>query len=105
MESVNLQQDTPKTGVGELVLLNGRQAGMRRPLNVPTTFIGRGVDCDVRLNMDGIDPLHCLLALGTAGLQLRDLNSASGTFFYSVPTEPLLFRLALLLDLAARDLR
>jgi pSer/pThr/pTyr-binding forkhead associated (FHA) protein len=68
------------TGFGELVLQNGRQAGARRPLGMPATVVGRTEGCDVRLNVDGVDPLHCLLVFFNGGVQLRDLNSLHGTY-------------------------
>ncbi len=46
---------------GELILQNGRHSGSSRPLGVPLTFIGRASGCDIRLNVEGVDPLHCLL--------------------------------------------
>ncbi len=66
--------------VGELILQNGRQAGARRPLGLPTTFIGRNPGCEMRLNVDGVDPLHCLLVFREDGLEIRDLNSVHGTY-------------------------
>src|SRR5690349_4882097 len=68
------------TPPGEIVLQNGRQAGARRPLGVPATFFGREGPCDFRLNVDGIDPLHCVVLAGPDGLEVRDLNSVAGTF-------------------------
>jgi pSer/pThr/pTyr-binding forkhead associated (FHA) protein len=70
---------TPSAAAGELVLQNGRQAGARRPLTAPTTCIGRNAGCEVRLNVDGVDPLHCLLAFGPTGVHVRDLDSIHGT--------------------------
>lgn len=63
----------------ELVVLNGRLSGTRRPLTFPLTVVGRAAGCDVRLNVDGVEPHHCLLAFGPAGLTLRDLGGAAGT--------------------------
>ncbi len=63
----------------ELVVQNGRQSGTRRQLGHPLTFLGRARGCDIRLNVDGIEPLHCLLVRCPDGLLLRDLDSASGT--------------------------
>ncbi len=80
MEAANMHKKAP----GELVLQNGRQAGARRPLGAPTTFIGRSQDCDVRLNVEGVDPMHCLLVVADAGVQMRDLNSVHGTFVNGV---------------------
>src|SRR5262249_35897703 len=79
-------------GPGELVLQNGRQAGARRPLSTPTTFIGRTEDCDIRLNVDGVDPLHCLLVPGPDGVRLRALNSVHGIWVNGVRAETALLR-------------
>lgn len=62
----------------ELVIQNGRLKGTARPLSQPLTLIGRSADCDLRLNVEGIHPLHCLLAQTPDGLMLRDL-SGDGT--------------------------
>ncbi|HZZ82119.1 MAG TPA: FHA domain-containing protein [Gemmataceae bacterium] len=78
-----MEAENPGKGareVGVLVLQTGRQAGARRPLGVPTTFLGRGQNCDIRVNVDGVDPLHCLIVCARDGVHLRDLDSASGTF-------------------------
>ena len=70
----------PPAGPGELVLQNGRQAGSRRALLNPATFLGRESSCDIRLNVDGVDPLHCVILCGPDGIEVRDLNSMMGTF-------------------------
>jgi chromosome segregation ATPase len=62
---------------GELVVQNGKKGGSRRPLGKILTCIGQALNCDVRLQ--GISPFHCLLIRGPGGLELRDLDSASGT--------------------------
>ncbi|MBI2804613.1 MAG: FHA domain-containing protein [Planctomycetes bacterium] len=83
MEAANLHKPSgaaTSASAGELVLQNSRQAGTRRPLGVPTTFIGRGEGCDIRLNVNGVDALHCVLVHGPDGLHLRDLNSEQGTW-------------------------
>lgn len=65
---------------GELVIVNGRQSGARRPLSRPLTFLGRSPGCDLRLNVEGVAPYHCLLAMEGDRLTLRDLESGAGTF-------------------------
>jgi pSer/pThr/pTyr-binding forkhead associated (FHA) protein len=95
MEAANLNKDPPPSATtrpGELILQNGRQAGARRPLCSPITFIGRTQDCDIRLNVDGVDPLHCLVVLGPDGVRLRDLNNVHGTFVNGVRAENTLLR-------------
>src|SRR5579883_2155955 len=59
---------------GELVVQNGRLSGTRCPLRAPLTLIGRGEDCDIRVNVDGVAPLHCAISLGPQGASLRNFN-------------------------------
>src|SRR5436190_6749473 len=67
-------------GGGELIVLNGRLEGLRRPLGMPLTLVGRAAGCEVRLTGDGVQAHHCVLVRGEAGLVLRDLQTKSGTF-------------------------
>jgi pSer/pThr/pTyr-binding forkhead associated (FHA) protein len=64
---------------GELVIQNGRLKGTRRALGIPLTFIGNAPSSDVRLNVDGVSALHCLIVHGPGGFVLRDLDSDTGT--------------------------
>jgi hypothetical protein len=65
---------------GELVLLTGRLGGTRKPLCVPLTSLGRQPGCDFRLDVEGVEDLHCVIVCGPHGLVLRDLQSGAGTF-------------------------
>jgi chromosome segregation ATPase len=67
------------TATAELVIQNGRLKGTRRPLMQPLTLIGREAGCDLRINVDGVQPLHCGLVNGFAGLFLRNLQNAGQT--------------------------
>lgn len=82
MEPSGLSQHTQpgQPAAGELVVLNGRQSGTRRELDGPLTIIGRAQSCEVRLNVEGVDPFHCVLAAGPDDVTVRDLGSAHGTF-------------------------
>lgn len=81
---VRAKQPAPAPpAAGELVVQSGRQAGARRPLQLPLTFIGQAPGCDIRLNVPGIAPLHCLIAHTAGGFVLRDLDS--GTLLNGVP--------------------
>jgi pSer/pThr/pTyr-binding forkhead associated (FHA) protein len=64
---------------GELVVQNGRSSGARLPLNDPLTLIGQASGCDIRLNVDGVEPFHCAIVLDPAGPILRDLGTANAT--------------------------
>jgi pSer/pThr/pTyr-binding forkhead associated (FHA) protein len=70
---------------GELIVLNGRLAGARKALNPSVTVIGRAAGCDVRLNVEDVRPLHCLVAHGADGLHVRDLEGADGTLVNGEP--------------------
>ncbi|MFO0935455.1 MAG: FHA domain-containing protein [Gemmataceae bacterium] len=61
--------------VGGLIVRNGKHRGTRVPLKLPVTVIGRGEGCDVRLNAEGIAPLHCVIAITPAGPTLRTWDS------------------------------
>ncbi len=65
--------------VGELVVHLGKK-GKRCSLKSPTTFVGSAEGCDVRLNLNGLEPLHCVIVQGPTGILVRDLNSQGGTF-------------------------
>jgi chromosome segregation ATPase len=62
---------TGPAAVGGLVVRNGKHRGARVPLKLPVTVIGRGDGCDVRLNAEGIAPLHCVIAVTPAGPTVR----------------------------------
>src|SRR5262252_4163716 len=64
----------------ELVVLNGRQRGSRRPLGGPATLVGRAAGCEIRLNVEGVEPFHCVFARGPDEVTIRDLDSALATF-------------------------
>jgi exonuclease SbcC len=78
--------------LGELVLQNGRLSGARRSLTVPLTLIGQAPGCEVRLNIEGVNPLHCALLHGPAGFVLRDLDSVTGTRVNGQPVTMTLLR-------------
>jgi pSer/pThr/pTyr-binding forkhead associated (FHA) protein len=71
--------DPPRPVLGQLVVQNGRQAGACRPLTSALTVLGQAPHCDVRLNVPGVAPVHCVLAWGPDGFHLRHLGSAGGT--------------------------
>lgn len=60
----------------ELILRTGRYQGARRPLKTPITFVGSEPGCDIQLNVDGVEPVHCVIATGTDGPVLRAWNTA-----------------------------
>src|SRR4051812_39912789 len=69
----------PPSPLGDLIVRNGRMSGARRALTAPFTLIGQAAGCEVRLNVEGVDPLHCVILQGLTGPVLRDLDSTTGT--------------------------
>lgn len=63
----------------ELIIQNGRLKGTCKPLSQAVTLMGRGNGCDIRLNVDGVSAVHCVLAHGADGLTIRDLQTSAGT--------------------------
>jgi len=75
-----MDANKPPPGAAALVVQNGRLSGARRALALPLTLIGEAAGCDVRLNVDGVNPLHCAIVHVPGGLLLRDLGSEQGTY-------------------------
>lgn len=75
----------PIVEIGELILLNGRQSGSRKPLAGSLTLIGRAPTCEVRLNVEGVQPLHCALVHTVEGTTLRDLGGVGHTLVNGEP--------------------
>jgi pSer/pThr/pTyr-binding forkhead associated (FHA) protein len=71
--------DSSPATLGELVVQNGRLRGTRRALASALTLFGRDPSCEIHLNVDGVNPLHCAIVHGPAGFLLRDLGSADAT--------------------------
>jgi len=61
----------PASTTAELIVRNGRQQGVRRPLTLPVTVVGSAKGCDVRLDVDGVRPIHCLIGWGPEGPLVR----------------------------------
>jgi pSer/pThr/pTyr-binding forkhead associated (FHA) protein len=75
----------PPGSPGELVVQNGRLSGARRPLAGLLTLIGQASGCDIRLNVDGVSPLHCAIVDDPNGPILRDLGTSAGTRVNGAP--------------------
>lgn len=70
----------------ELIVQNGRLKGSSKPLVPPLALIGQAAGCDIRLNVEGVRPLHCVLVHTPMGLVLRDLQGGNGTVVNGKPT-------------------
>ena len=63
-----------------LVVLVGSRAGEMFRIAKSATLIGRSPYADVRLEDDGVSRRHAVLISNAAGITLRDLRSANGTY-------------------------
>jgi pSer/pThr/pTyr-binding forkhead associated (FHA) protein len=50
------------------------------PIINPTTVIGRGENCDLRVPLLNVSRRHCELSLGGSVVKIRDLASSNGTY-------------------------
>ncbi len=57
--------------VAELVVINGKTAGTRHMLQDTVTVVGQSKGCDIRLHVEGVKSVHCIIALGVEGPHLR----------------------------------
>ena len=59
--------------------------GARFPLSETPIVIGRGSDCDIRINDHSVSRRHARLQPGAEGHYAVDLQSTNGTFVNDVP--------------------
>jgi len=59
-----------------------KASGQRKdfPLTSPVTVIGRGEDCHLRVPLADVSRKHCEIRVGLQELEVKDLDSANGTF-------------------------
>jgi pSer/pThr/pTyr-binding forkhead associated (FHA) protein len=78
------QEKTEMRGSAMLAKLLEQQADSRQRREIAVTkeefLIGRGTDCDLRLQVSAISRHHCLLRVRPSEITLADLGSANGTF-------------------------
>ena len=69
-------------------ILSGPNAGPRRPLTDPAVLVvGRGEDCDLRLNDPSVSRVHARITLLDGRVYLEDAGSRWGTLVNGIPTE------------------
>ena len=69
-------------------VISGPNAGPRRPLTDHAVLIvGRGEDCDLRLNDPSVSRVHARITLLDGRVYLEDAGSRWGTLVNGVPTE------------------
>lgn len=64
------------------ILVMFRPDGQRRdfPISKPSTLIGRGEECSMRVPLSQVSRKHCELIQNNGYLKLKDLGSSNGTY-------------------------
>jgi two-component system cell cycle response regulator len=63
----------------------GPNMGMRYPLGGNVLILGRGEDCDIRINDHSVSRRHARIEPSDGGFSVADLQSTNGTFINDVP--------------------
>jgi len=63
-----------------LLVVGGKSAGKKIPIQVPKFFIGRGDDCHLQAGSDQVSRHHAVLIVEEGFVAVRDFGSKSGTF-------------------------
>jgi len=74
------KENLPQNIRAVLVVLEGKEAGVRYELARDYMEIGRGSDVDIRIPRQDISRKHCLIFFKNNRFFVRDLESTNGTF-------------------------
>jgi pSer/pThr/pTyr-binding forkhead associated (FHA) protein len=74
-------QEKPASSTGvSLKVLNGKHSGTELRIGAPRFLIGRGEDCQLRMNNQLVSRHHCVLLVRDRQVSLQDLGSRNGTY-------------------------
>ncbi len=84
----NINADSPIVRNGRLVSISPAEGeGGIWDLKLEEVRIGRGNDCDIRIDDDTISRLHAVIQRDASGYLLVDLNSTNGTYVNDKPIQ------------------
>src|SRR5271156_6609390 len=84
------KRPTPKTADHACLVHiypTGPNMGMRYPLGVNSLVLGRGSDCDIRIDDHSVSRRHARIQPGTDGFYALDLQSTNGTYVNNEPAK------------------
>jgi diguanylate cyclase (GGDEF)-like protein len=73
---------------GYLTVIVGDQPGKMHQLSGASMIIGRGPECDIRLDSDGVSRRHARILNAGAQYMIEDLGSTNGTWIDDVAVKP-----------------
>lgn len=85
--TVTAPEATEPENLPALVVTFGTTARKRRILEKPTSLLGRGKGCDIRLDAVEISTVHCVITHTACGLAIRDCDSRVGTLVNDQPVK------------------
>ncbi|NHN56463.1 FHA domain-containing protein [Calidifontibacter sp. DB0510] len=76
------------TGLLEVAVVEGPWCGLSAALSARPVVIGRGVDCDLRLEDPEVSRRHCAVAVRQGQAEVVDLATTNGTWLAGEPIQP-----------------
>jgi two-component system, cell cycle response regulator len=84
---------TPGTARPCVVVLSGCNVGQVRRLDTPSLLVGRGAECDLVLQDDGVSRRHIkIIQYANGAVTAKDLGSTNGTFVNGEPVKTITLR-------------
>jgi pSer/pThr/pTyr-binding forkhead associated (FHA) protein len=70
--------------IAKMLVVQGRPAGKSLIFSPGDYYLGRGGECQIRINSDWVSRQHCVLRVTETEVILRDLGSRNGTLVNGV---------------------
>jgi diguanylate cyclase (GGDEF)-like protein len=78
------EEEAPRDAVLVQIYPTGSGLGMRHVLGGAALVIGRGADCDIRINDNSVSRRHAVVQPGEEGWTITDLGSTNGIYLNDV---------------------
>jgi diguanylate cyclase (GGDEF)-like protein len=79
--------DTSRDAILVHIYPTGPEMGSRYPVGTRALVVGRGDNCDIRINDSSVSRRHAMVQAGEGGWSVTDLGSTNGTFLNNAAVE------------------